>query len=133
MLSVCLGAVALCLVVALRGPAQTNLANFIFPNPAFFLLSTCSGIAAVIAAAQYIPAAWLQSLGSMSLVIMCIHEPIKRALLKIAELVSGIGIAELRADITTTLVMTAITLLCCLPPALLIRRFFPWLSGKHVK
>lgn len=125
------GALVLCLGVAALVPSQTDLANFVFPNPALFLISSCSGIAAVIAAAQYIPATWLQTLGGLSLVIMCIHEPVKRVLLKLTELASGIGIADLRAGIMTSLVMTAITLLVCIPPALIIRRFFPWRGGNR--
>lgn len=126
-------AFALCFGVAVFFSSQTNLAEFILPNPAIFFVGSCSGIAAIIAAAKCIPASWLQALGSMSLVIMCIHEPLKRVLLKIAEIVSGIGITELRAGITTSIVMTAITLLVCIPPALIIRRFFPWFIGKGAR
>ena len=122
---------AICLGLAVFFPSQTDLAEFLFPNPVIFFIGSCSGIATIIAAAKCIPAPWLQALGSMSLLIMCIHEPVKRVLLKIAEIILGIEIAELRTGIISCIVMTAITLLFCIPPALLIRRFFPWFIGKR--
>jgi fucose 4-O-acetylase-like acetyltransferase len=126
-------AIVLCCGMAVFFPTRTDLAEFIFPNPVLFIIASCSGIAAVIAAAKYAPAPRLQALGRMSLVIMCIHEPIKRVLLKMAEVLSGICIVDLRAWTFTSVIMTAITLFFCIPPTLFICRFFPWIMGKKAR
>ena len=131
--AVSLGAFALCLVLTELFPSRTDLAEFILPNPILFGIGSCSGIAATTAAAKYVPTPWLQALGRMSLSIMCLHEPVKRVLLKTAEMVSGIGVAELRASVVTSIIMTAVTLLACIPFVLCIRRFFPWLAGQKTR
>ncbi|MCL1985209.1 MAG: acyltransferase family protein [Betaproteobacteria bacterium] len=106
-------AYALCIGLAMLFPSKMDLAEFILPNPLLFIVGACSGITAIITAAMLVPAPWLQALGRMSLVIMCIHEPIKRILLKIAEVISGISITDLRAGVFTYVAMTAITVFVC--------------------
>jgi fucose 4-O-acetylase-like acetyltransferase len=131
--SVSISAFALCLSLAVFFPSKTDLAEFILSDPVIFFIGSCSGIVAVIAAAKCVSLTWLQATGRMSLVIMCLHEPVKRVLLKIAEGVLGIDIADLRVGIFTSIVIATITLFFCISLALFIYRFFPWIAGKKAR
>ncbi len=126
-------AFAACFGLALRFSAQTAMGNFIFSTPALFIFASCLGTIAVSALAMRFPAVWLQGLGRMSLLVMCMHEPVKRVALKAAEAVSGIPVTELRAWAPTALGMTAVTLLACIPLVWCVRRFFPQVEGRKKK
>lgn len=54
-------------------------------------------------------------LGKNSLIIMCIHEPIKRVLLVVLSKVSSLPIEELRGNILLSIICVCILLLICVP------------------
>ena len=54
-------------------------------------------------------------LGKNSLIIMCIHEPIKRVLLVVLSKVSSLAIEDLRGIILLSIICVCILLLICVP------------------
>ena len=133
LMAVSLVSLALCVGLATFFTTITNLAEYIFPNPLLLLLSSFTGTIAVIAMAMSFPAPWTQKLGRMALLIMCIHEPVKRILLKIAETISGIPITDLRTWIPTSIAIAVVTASMSILLALCINRFFPWATGQKAR
>lgn len=75
----------------------------------------------------------LQWMGRNSLIIMCLHEPIKRVVLKLLSIITGCEIAEIRNSIVVTIVVVVFVILIILPIASIINRYFPILVGKPKK
>ena len=72
----------------------------------------------------------LQFLGRNTLIIMCIHEPIKRILIEIIHRVTNISTEILRNNIFGIIFITVILLIVLLPCIYIINRYFPILIGK---
>ena len=71
----------------------------------------------------------LQWIGRNSLAIMCIHEPIKRILLKISSIVSNMEISDIRQSIMISIIVTGMVVVTCLPIVLFMRKYTPWCIG----
>lgn len=69
-------------------------------------------------------------LGKNSLIIMCIHEPIKRVLLVVLSKVSTLPIDDLRGNILLSIICVLILLLVCVPVVNAINKKFAWMIGK---
>lgn len=69
-------------------------------------------------------------LGKNSLIIMCIHEPIKRVLLVVLSKVSSLPIEELRGNILLSIICVCILLLICVPIVNVINKKIAWMIGK---
>ena len=119
-----------CLGVSVFFPYLTELSLFIIPPAPVFVLGAFAGIVAVLMAARRFSASWLQWLGRISLIVMCINEPVKRVVLKLSASVSGVPIADMRAGIGSSICMTALTLGACVLLAVPINRGLSLLLGK---
>ena len=75
----------------------------------------------------------LQFLGRNTLIIMCIHEPIKRILIEVIHKVTNIPTELLRNNIFGVIFITLILLIVLLPCIYIINRYFPILIGKSKK
>lgn len=71
----------------------------------------------------------LQWLGRNSLAIMCIHEPIKRVLLKVSAVVANVEISDLRQSVIMSVLVCFLVIAACVPVIMMMRRFTPWLIG----
>lgn len=69
-------------------------------------------------------------LGKNSLIIMCIHEPIKRVLLVILSKVTSLPIDNLRGNILLSIICVLILLLVCVPIINIINKKLAWMIGK---
>lgn len=69
-------------------------------------------------------------LGKNSLIIMCIHEPIKRVLLVVLSKVSSLPIEDLRGNILLSIICVCILLLICVPIVNVINKKIAWMIGK---
>lgn len=119
-----------CWGVSVFFPHLTELSLFIIPPAPVFVLGAFAGIVAVLMAARRFSASWLQWLGRISLIVMCINEPVKRVVLKLSASVSGVPIADMRAGIWSSVCMTALTLGVCVLLAVPINRGLSLLLGK---
>ncbi len=110
-----------------------NPAQLLLPALPWFYPATAVGIVAAVSLSMLFPVSLLRTLGRWSLVIICIHEPIKRIVLRCAELLSGISVDALRSSFPCTLLLTAAVILACVPVVLCINRWFPFLLGRKKK
>lgn len=69
-------------------------------------------------------------LGKNSLIIMCIHEPIKRVLLVVLSKVSSLPIDDLRGNILLSIICVFILLMVCVPVVNVINKRLAWIIGK---
>ncbi len=69
-------------------------------------------------------------LGKNSLIIMCIHEPIKRVLLVVLSKVSSLPIEDLIGNILLSIICVCILLLICVPVVNVINKKLAWMIGK---
>ena len=75
----------------------------------------------------------LEFLGRNTLIIMCIHEPIKRILIEVIHKVTNISTEFLRNNIFGIIFITTILLMVLVPCIYIINRYFPVLIGKSKK
>lgn len=69
-------------------------------------------------------------LGLNSLLIMCIHEPIKRIVIKIFDIILNNHIPDVRTVFPIAVVMSVLTILVCMPIISIIKKYFPFISGN---
>lgn len=72
----------------------------------------------------------LSYLGKNSLIIMCIHEPIKRVLLVVLSKLSSLPIDDLRGNILLSIICVFILLMVCVPVVNVINKRLAWMIGK---
>lgn len=70
-------------------------------------------------------------LGTNTLILMCIHEPLKRILLIIVSKLSRIRVDVLRSNIITILIVTIILLGIMYPAIIIINRYLPFMLGRR--
>lgn len=99
------------------------------PYPAYYL-TAMAGILLVTVVAKYIRLQALEYIGRNSLIIMCIHEPIKRIVIFVAARMLHMEIDMARTNLLFILLATLITLLACLPFVFVINRYTPFLLGR---
>lgn len=68
-------------------------------------------------------------LGRRSLGVMCIHEPIKRVAIKLAETVTGLSSELLRDRVLVSLVLSVVTVVFACAATIAIEHFAPWTLG----
>lgn len=73
---------------------------------------------------------WLSYLGSNSLIIMAIHEPIKRIIIKLMSMIVNIPVDVLRQTLLSSFLCTIIIILILTPAIFIIKAYFPFLLGK---
>ena len=69
-------------------------------------------------------------LGRNSLIIMCVHEPLKRIILVVLSKVVSMPIDVIRDEIAMSIVATLIVVAVCIPVIEIINRKFSWTIGK---
>lgn len=72
----------------------------------------------------------LQYLGRNDLIIICIHEPIKRIVPQIMKIIRGDEMDILRQDNTFCIIALIMIVLVCIPFVHLINKYLPWMVGK---
>ncbi len=68
--------------------------------------------------------------GRNSLIVMCIHEPIKRVLLVVLSKVTAIPVETLRGDVCLSILCTVLLMTVCVPFIWGINKRLPWMIGK---
>ena len=102
-----------------------------YPSPYFILyFQAMVGILLVTIISKYIKWGFIEYIGRNSLIIMCIHEPIKRIVIAMMSKIAGIDIAVARTEYWSIFMITAITLLSTLPIVFIINKYMPFMLGK---
>lgn len=86
-----------------------------------------AGFAALSMAAE--KASVLAATGKMTLVILCIHGPVYRVLIKLTSMALDIPPDNLRGNIFAALAVTAVTLTVCCAVYMLLAKLLPWSIG----
>ncbi|MDF2647185.1 MAG: hypothetical protein K0Q73_2990 [Paenibacillus sp.] len=73
---------------------------------------------------------WLTFLGKNTLIIMCIHDPIKRIVVKIVSAVSHIPADTLRQSTWGSMICLIVLMLILVPAIHIINKYMPFLLGK---
>lgn len=115
-----------------------NMKSGVIPAPWFLYTIPVLGTACVYyfsTLLNHVPKAnelfiWL---GQNSLLIMCLHEPIKRIVIKICAVVMHCDTTTLRECDFASLIMAVITVAICVPFVLAISKWLPWIIGKRSK
>lgn len=108
-----------------------NFNDAFVSNPAEMLVASLIGFVAVAVLCIGIDNPALRYLGSASLTIMCVHEPIKRIVIELIGKALVIGTSTLRSNILVCLLVVAVTMIICLVGHALLERFAPILIGKR--
>lgn len=77
------------------------------------------------------PADLLAWLGRNSLLIMCLHEPIKRIVIKACSVAMRCDTDTLRDSDLASLMMSIVIVAICVPLVLVISKRMPWMIGKR--
>lgn len=73
----------------------------------------------------------LEFIGANTLIIMCIHEPIKRVVIEILHILTNISEEILRTNIIYIIIITTILMMMMFPIILFINKKTPFLIGKR--
>ena len=125
---IALGGGGLCIALAVLFPAPINLSELELPEPVQFYCMSLAGIAGACALVMRFPAAWLCILGRHSLTIMCVHDPVKRLVIKGTSVLSGMDVLAARQWPVSIIAMTAATLALSVCLSFCINRYCPWMT-----
>lgn len=118
-------------IALFNGKADMN--NNIYQNYFLFYIAAGCGIAFIWMLSQLCQFRWLKYLGGASLIIMCVHEPVKRVAIQLSAAALHTSSGALRGNPLFVLALSAAVILICLPVYYLVKRFFPFIMGKYGK
>lgn len=113
-----------------------NMLDSKYHNFILFLITSLSGTCCCLLLGYIIrPLSVLSRifayLGINSLLIMCIHEPVKRIVIKIFDIILNNYISNVRAVIPIALLISIVTILVCMPIISITNKYFPIISGNR--
>lgn len=108
-----------------------NFNDAFVSNPVEMLVASLVGFIAVAVLCIGIDNSALRYLGSASLTIMCVHEPVKRIIIELIGRMLGLETSNLRSNLLVCLLIVAATVFICLAGHALLERFAPILIGKR--
>lgn len=74
--------------------------------------------------------AFFQWMGRNSLLIMCIHDPLKRIVLKLTSVISGVDISVIRESVVASFLLVIIIVSLIIPVVFIVNRHMPFIIGK---
>lgn len=127
------------IIIKLQNPTINMMANIIPPFYLFYPLAII-GCLMVLSLSLIIIQLFkqiklikdIQYVGENSLIIMCIHEPIKRIVLMLISKISHIPTDIIRDNLAFSLGITMIIIFICIPFIYIIRNYLPWMIGKDI-
>lgn len=128
---VCL--LAFILMFVLQEP-HTDMAHNIIPKE-FYLMAILGSLCVVIISFgidkfAIMGGQYFAYLGRNSLIVMCVHEPLKRIILMVLSKVVSMPIDVIRNEIGMSIVAMFIVVTVCIPIIEIINRKFSWIIGK---
>lgn len=69
-------------------------------------------------------------LGQNSLIIMCVHEPLKRILLMVLSKVVSMPTDAIRDELVMSVISTLLVVAICIPIIEIVNRKISWIIGK---
>ncbi len=112
----------------------SNLNNNYYANYLLFYVVGGIGILFMIVISNIIgERKSLLFLGTNTLIIMGIHEPLKRIMIIVVSKLSRIPVDILRSNVVTILLVTVILIAIMYPAIIIINRYFPFMLGRRRK
>ena len=96
----------------------------------FFALAFVCVTAVYILSTMLTSQKWLSWLGRNTLVIMCLHEPLKRIVIKVFSTLTHQSTDELRESVILSILVTAVVILALVPVCKLINKRMQWILGR---
>ena len=118
------------IVLSLLVNKRLDINNLQLPNYIVLYLCAISGSIAIILMSMKIKSRIFKYLGINSLVIMSLHEPIKRIVIILFSKITTFYVEFIRNNIFCILVISIITILVIVPEIEVINRYFPFVVGK---
>lgn len=115
---------------------EFGMLNHQYGNIFLFMLGTLSGITLIMMITSIISKYtkslkdMLEFVGKNSITIMCVHEPIKRVIIRLTSIVFKIAEITLRTKILPSALITLVVILLTIPIIYMINKYFPFLIGK---
>lgn len=89
------------------------------------------GVTAMILISQFINEnKILQYFGRISLIVLCIHGPVYRIVVKIVSIPLHMGTDAVRENILLAMIVVAVTMIICSVAYEVVVRITPWMIGK---
>jgi fucose 4-O-acetylase-like acetyltransferase len=113
-------------------PHGGGMMDSIYPNGYlyYFITALICVIAVYILSTLLTSQNWLSWLGRNTLAIMCLHEPLKRIVIKIFAIATHQSTDELRESTILSVLVTAVVILSLVPVCKLINKRLPWILGR---
>lgn len=113
---------------------QVDMNNGVYSNYFLYFISAFSGIGSIYLISTLFKFKGISFLGINSLIIMCVHEPIKRIVIKIMEILTKINSDIIRNNIVGIFTCSIVTLICILPIIYIVNKYLPFVVGKkHIE
>lgn len=112
-------------LIAQATKLTVDLNNMTISNSWWLLIASATGITASVLFAHAIDCTPIRYLGTISLTAMCIHEPVKRILIRFNGIITRLGDDSVRQNIFCSLVITLITLLVAAAVYEILKRILP--------
>lgn len=109
-----------------------DMNNNTYSNYILFYILAFIGIAFTFTVSNTLNLSILRFIGVNSLIIMCIHEPIKRILIKIVSVVTKIDINILRQEFIWIGICSILLLLITFTAVYIINKYLPFMIGKKL-
>ncbi|ALP91164.1 acyltransferase family protein [Clostridium butyricum] len=109
---------------------RVDMNNGRYYNYLLYLISAFCGIACIYLISLYCNFKFIKFLGINSLILMCIHEPLKRILLKIISVTIKTDIDIIRSSLMCIIVCLLILLACTLPIVCIVNKYLPFIIGN---
>lgn len=120
------------LVAIMFLPHGGSMLSSQYPNgyAYFFVMALICVSAVYVLSTLLVTQKWLSWLGCNTLIIMCLHDPLKRIVIKFLSYVMHQTSDELRESVFLSFFVTAIVISVLIPICKLINKRMPWLLGR---
>lgn len=112
---------------------RVDMNNNVFNNYFMFYIGALMGINFILLLSNKVKYNWITYLGRNSLIIMLVHEPLKRIILKLIEMITKINMDTLRGNIFLIIICSCLIILLITPLIFIINKFLPIVIGKGMK
>ncbi len=123
-----------CLIITIILPqiaGKMNIGNLVYPIYPVIYITSFAGFFMIYILSNIIKEnKILQYLGTNTIIIMGIHEPIKRIALELIIRIFNISLEVIRTNLVGIMLITLIVLVICIPAIYIINNYLPFLIGK---
>lgn len=120
------------LVIAMLNKS-VDINNLKIPNYILFYLCAITGSIMVILISTRVQSKILKYIGMNSLIVMSVHEPIKRIVIIIFSKITKLQVDFIRGNIFCILGVTIMIILVIMPIIFFINKYMPFIIGKSKK